>query len=100
MSDTEVSARLAGWNAYLEGCRNAASHAAPLLASGHLTRINGLVVEASGLKLPIGSSCRILPLGGWRVQFNNALGPYKGGLRFHPSVNLSVLKFLGFEPNL
>ena len=34
---------------------------------------------------------------GYRVQFNNALGPYKGGLRFHPSVNLSVLKFLGFE---
>ena len=33
----------------------------------------------------------------WRVQFNNALGPYKGGLRFHPSVNLSILKFLGFE---
>lgn len=34
---------------------------------------------------------------GWRVQFNNALGPYKGGLRFHPTVNPSVLKFLGFE---
>ena len=33
----------------------------------------------------------------WRVQFNNSIGPYKGGLRFHPSVNLSVLKFLGFE---
>ena len=33
----------------------------------------------------------------YRVQFSNALGPYKGGLRFHPSVNLSVLKFLGFE---
>jgi glutamate dehydrogenase (NADP+) len=33
----------------------------------------------------------------WRVQFNNAIGPYKGGLRFHPTVNLSVLKFLGFE---
>jgi glutamate dehydrogenase (NADP+) len=33
----------------------------------------------------------------WRVQFNNAIGPYKGGLRFHPSVNLSVFKFLGFE---
>ncbi len=33
----------------------------------------------------------------WRVQFNNAIGPYKGGLRFHPSVNLSILKFLGFE---
>ncbi|ETI21767.1 NADP-specific glutamate dehydrogenase [Cladophialophora carrionii CBS 160.54] len=34
---------------------------------------------------------------GYRVQFNSALGPYKGGLRFHPTVNLSVLKFLGFE---
>lgn len=34
---------------------------------------------------------------GYRIQFNNALGPYKGGLRFHPSVNLSILKFLAFE---
>jgi len=34
---------------------------------------------------------------GYRVQYNNAIGPYKGGLRFHPSVNLSILKFLGFE---
>ncbi|KAK3351230.1 hypothetical protein B0H65DRAFT_111459 [Neurospora tetraspora] len=34
---------------------------------------------------------------GYRVQFNSALGPYKGGLRLHPSVNLSILKFLGFE---
>ena len=34
---------------------------------------------------------------GYRVQFNNAIGPYKGGLRFHPSVNPSILKFLGFE---
>jgi len=36
---------------------------------------------------------------GYRVQFNSALGPYKGGLRFHPSVNLSIIKFLGFEQN-
>ena len=34
---------------------------------------------------------------GYRVQFNNAIGPYKGGLRFHPSVNLSIMKFLAFE---
>ena len=34
---------------------------------------------------------------GYRVQFNSAIGPYKGGLRFHPTVNLSILKFLGFE---
>lgn len=34
---------------------------------------------------------------GFRVQFNSAIGPYKGGLRFHPSVNASIIKFLGFE---
>ena len=34
---------------------------------------------------------------GYRVQFNSAIGPYKGGLRFHPTVTLSVIKFLGFE---
>ncbi|MBQ2389673.1 MAG: NADP-specific glutamate dehydrogenase, partial [Clostridia bacterium] len=34
---------------------------------------------------------------GYRVQFNSAIGPYKGGLRFHPSVNSSIIKFLGFE---
>lgn len=37
---------------------------------------------------------------GYRIQFNSALGPYKGGLRFHPSVNLSVLKFLSLEQTL
>ena len=48
-------------------------------------------------------SCLLAPAGqiqvnrGFRVQFNQALGPYKGGLRFHPSVNLSIVKFLGFE---
>ena len=34
---------------------------------------------------------------GYRVEFNSAIGPYKGGLRFHPSVNISIIKFLGFE---
>ena len=37
---------------------------------------------------------------GYRVQFNNSIGAYKGGLRFHPSVNQSILKFLGFEQTL
>ena len=36
---------------------------------------------------------------GYRVQFNNAIGPYKGGLRFHPSVNLGIIKFLGLRVN-
>ena len=34
---------------------------------------------------------------GYRIEFNSALGPYKGGLRFHPSVNAGIIKFLGFE---
>ena len=37
---------------------------------------------------------------GYRIEFNSAIGPYKGGLRFHPSVNLSILKFLGSNLNL
>lgn len=37
---------------------------------------------------------------GYRVQNNNAIGPYKGGIRFHPSVNLSILKFLAFEQKI
>ena len=56
------------WNDFLDNCREAAIHATPLLANGHLTRINGLVMEASGLKLPIGSSCRILPAGGSPIE--------------------------------
>ena len=45
-------------------------------------------------------ACRVRVNRAWRVQFNNAIGPYKGGLRFHPSVTQSVLKFLGFEQSL
>ncbi len=51
------------WTSFLEGCRNAAGNAQALWPSGRLTRINGLVMEASGLKLPLGSTCRILPVG-------------------------------------
>ncbi|MFA7279773.1 MAG: flagellar protein export ATPase FliI [Sterolibacterium sp.] len=56
------------WRGYLEQCRDAASDAEPILSSGRLTRINGLVMEASGLKLPLGSSCRIIPTGGAPVE--------------------------------
>jgi flagellum-specific ATP synthase len=67
-----VSAELPGhaatWLGFLEQCRDAAADAQPILSSGHLTRINGLVMEASGLKLPLGSSCRIIPAGGTAVE--------------------------------
>ncbi len=45
----------------------------------------------------VDDSGRVQTNRGYRVQFNSAIGPYKGGLRFHPSVNLSIIKFLGFE---
>ncbi|MDQ5959471.1 MAG: flagellum-specific synthase [Pseudomonadota bacterium] len=56
------------WCGFLEQCREAAADAQPILSSGHLSRINGLVMEASGLKLPLGSSCRIIPTGGAAVE--------------------------------
>jgi flagellum-specific ATP synthase len=68
MSEIVNTPRLAGWCGFLDNCREAVSQATPLLASGHLTRINGLVMEASGLKLPLGSSCRILPVGGSPIE--------------------------------
>jgi len=59
---------LVAWRDFLDGCRQTASQANSLLPSGHLTRINGLVMEASGLKLPLGSSCRITPIGGSSIE--------------------------------
>jgi flagellum-specific ATP synthase len=56
------------WNTFLENCRETVTQATPLSASGHLTRINGLVMEAAGLKLPLGSSCRITPAGGSPIE--------------------------------
>ena len=68
MSDPAQNAHLKAWTSFLEHSREAASQTNALLQSGHLTRINGLVMEASGLKLPLGSSCRILPAGGSPIE--------------------------------
>ena len=68
MSESTENDHLNGWRSFLEGCRESASQIVPLVSSGHLTRINGLVMEASGLKLPLGSSCRILPTGGSPIE--------------------------------
>ncbi len=56
------------WRQFLANCRTSATNAQPLWPVGRLTRINGLVMEAAGLKLPLGSSCRILPTGGAPVE--------------------------------
>ncbi len=68
MSEPVTNPHLANWRHFLDGCRGAAGQVNSLLPSGHLTRINGLVMEASGLKLPLGSSCRITPLGGSPIE--------------------------------
>ncbi|MDR3298459.1 MAG: flagellar protein export ATPase FliI [Candidatus Accumulibacter sp.] len=68
MSDSTPNRYLERWNAFLGNCRETVAQSAPLLSSGHLTRINGLVMEAAGLKLPLGSSCRILPAGGSPIE--------------------------------
>ena len=61
MSTLPDTDRINRWVDFLDNCRNAVRASSPLRVSGHLTRINGLVMEASGLKLPLGSSCRIIP---------------------------------------
>lgn len=67
-ADKPLPNHLGIWQEFLGQCADAAAAAHPLLASGHLTRINGLVMEAVGLKLPLGSSCRLLPTGGTPVE--------------------------------
>lgn len=68
VSPEATSERTTRWQTFLKNCQTAAANAQPLLPSGHLTRINGLVIEASGLKLPLGSSCKIHPQGGTPIE--------------------------------
>ncbi|TLD45668.1 MAG: Flagellum-specific ATP synthase [Accumulibacter sp.] len=68
MTEATGNPHLDAWRAFIAGCRQAATQVSPLLPSGHLTRINGLVMEASGLKLPLGSSCRVMPSGGSPIE--------------------------------
>ena len=68
MSEDLGNAHLTAWHTFLGNCGEAVAQATPLLTSGHLTRINGLVMEAAGLKLPLGSSCRIIPAGGSPIE--------------------------------
>jgi len=65
---TAVPDHVGRWQRFLDGCQLAAASAQPLWPAGRLTRINGLVMEASGLKLPLGSSCHIFPANGAPVE--------------------------------
>jgi flagellum-specific ATP synthase len=61
LTDDRLPDHRSRWQDFLDGCRLSAGNAQPIWPSGRLTRINGLVMEASGLKLPLGSTCRIHP---------------------------------------
>ncbi|MDR3055021.1 MAG: flagellar protein export ATPase FliI [Zoogloeaceae bacterium] len=63
-----AQSRLQHWRSLAEQASEAVSHADPILSSGHLTRINGLVMEAAGLKLPLGSTCKVYPNVGAPVE--------------------------------
>lgn len=64
----EDNAHLANWRNFLDDCRKQTTRASPFQLSGRLTRINGLVMEAAGIKLPLGSGCRIQVPGGGTVE--------------------------------
>ena len=63
-----VTEHIERWKSFLDNCAQAAGNAQPLWPIGRLTRINGLVMEAAGLKLPLGSSCKIYPIAGAPVE--------------------------------
>jgi flagellum-specific ATP synthase len=90
------------WQRFLGGCRLAASSAQPLWPVGRLTRINGLVMEASGLKLPLGSSCHIYPQSGASVEAE-VVGFSGDKLYLMPSDDVYGLapgaKVVAFEPS-
>jgi len=89
---------------YLQAVREVLESIEDLVNDNPQFEANGIidrVVEPDRIltfKVPwVGDNGKVNVNLGYRVQFNNAIGPYKGGLRFHPSVNISILKFLGFE---
>ena len=104
----EVYAGLAQRNAeqkeFLQAVEEVLESLEPVVAARPEIEKNGLIermVEPERVvmfRVPwVDDSGKVQVNRGYRVQFNSAIGPYKGGLRFHPSVNLSIIKFLGFE---
>ncbi len=99
-----VARRNPGESEFLQAVREVLESLGPVLAQCPQYTENGILqrlVEPERqivFRVPwVDDAGRVQVNRGFRVQFNSAIGPYKGGLRFHPSVNLGILKFLGFE---
>ncbi len=100
----DVSARNAGEPEFLQAVRDVLESLEPVIAQNPKFEKNGIIERMCEPERMI--TFRVSWVDdngvvqcnrGFRVQFNSAIGPYKGGLRFHPSVNASIMKFLGFE---
>jgi len=99
-----VSSRNPGQNEFLQAVREVMSHVLPFTQAHPRYRTQGLLDRLTepdrvvSFRVTWEDDAGDVHINrGWRVQFNNSIGPYKGGLRFHPTVTESVLKFLAFE---
>ena len=99
-----VSARNSGEPEFLQAVRDVLESLEPVIAQNPTFEKNGIIERMCEPERMItfrvswvDDAGNVQVNRGFRVQFNSAIGPYKGGLRFHPSVNASIMKFLGFE---
>ena len=99
-----VEKRNAGEKEFLQAVREVLESLEPVVAARPELEKNGILERLTEpermivFRVPwVDDAGHVQVNRGFRVQFNSAIGPYKGGLRFHPSVNASVIKFLGFE---
>lgn len=99
-----VAARNEGQREFMQAVDEVLSTIAPVVESNPVYKNNAVLERITEpdrqimFRVPWTDDCGNMRINrGFRVQFNNAIGPYKGGLRLHPSVNLSIIKFLGFE---
>lgn len=100
----DVAARSAGENEFLQAVKEVLESLEPVIEANPKYEANGILermVEPErfiSFRVSwVDDNGKVQVNRGYRVQFNSAIGPYKGGLRFHPSVNASIMKFLGFE---
>ena len=101
---SDVSARNAGEPEFLQAVRDVLESLEPVIAQNPKFEECGIIERMCEPERMItfrvswvDDNGKVQCNRGFRVQFNSAIGPYKGGLRFHPSVNASIMKFLGFE---
>ncbi|MBR3960813.1 MAG: NADP-specific glutamate dehydrogenase [Clostridia bacterium] len=99
-----VSKRNAGETEFLQAVKEVLVSLEPVVAANPKIEANGIIERIVEPERMISfrvswvdDNGKVQVNRGYRVQFNSAIGPYKGGLRFHPSVNASIIKFLGFE---